>query len=133
MRLSGTSMSAAVVSGGIALLLNANPSLTPGQVKIAMQMGARFMPKAGIIAAGTGSVNFSQSMKLANQGLIGSLLTSITNLLGSSSGATFRDFGTLIDRIYDRSGIRLLQLLVDEMTDRQLKGERRANRDWLVE
>jgi hypothetical protein len=25
------------------------------------------------------------------------------------------------------------RLLVDEMTDRQLKGERRANRDWLVE
>jgi hypothetical protein len=25
------------------------------------------------------------------------------------------------------------QLLVEEMTDRQLKGERRANRDWLVE
>jgi len=32
-------------------------------------------------------------------------------VLGTSSGATFRDSGTLIDRIYDRSGIHLLGLL----------------------
>ena len=30
---------------------------------------------------------------------------------GSSSGATFRDRGTLIERVYDRTGIRLLGLL----------------------
>jgi serine protease AprX len=50
LRLSGSSMSTAVVSGGVALLLNAQPSLTPAQVKIAIQMGARFMPDAGLSA-----------------------------------------------------------------------------------
>jgi serine protease AprX len=111
MRLSGTSMSTAVVTGGVALLLNAQPSLTPAQVKISIQMGARYMPQAGLIAAGTGSVNFEQSLKLANQGLLGGLLTTITNLLGLSSGATYTDNGALINGVYDHSGIRLLNLL----------------------
>jgi hypothetical protein len=104
-------MSTAVVSGGVALLLNAQPTLRPEQVKIAIQMGARFMPSAGLVAAGTGSVNFAQSLKIANQGLIGSLLTSLTNLLGLSSGATFVDYGTMTNRIYEGTGIRLLNLL----------------------
>jgi serine protease AprX len=111
MRLSGTSMSTAVVSGGAALLLNAYPSLTPAQVKMAMQMGARFMPEAGLVGAGAGSVNFAQSLKIAQNGLLDKILTTLTSLLGSSSGAAFRDYGTLIDRVYDRSGIRLLGLL----------------------
>jgi serine protease AprX len=111
LRLSGSSMSTAVVSGGIALLLNAEPSLTPAQVKIALQMGARFMPKEGLIGAGAGSVNFAQALKVAKGGVLNNLLTTVTSLLGVSSGATFRDTGTLIDRIYDRTGIRLLGLL----------------------
>jgi serine protease AprX len=111
LRLSGTSMSTAVVSGGVALLLNAQPNLTPAQVKVAVQMGARFMPNEGLIGAGAGSVNFSQSLKVAQNGLLNNLLTTVTSLLGLSSGATFLDNGTLIDRIYDRTGIHLLGLL----------------------
>ncbi len=115
LRLSGTSMSAAVVSGGVALLLNSQPSLSPAQVKVAVQMGAHFMPAAGLIGAGTGSVDFQQSMKIAQTGLVTSLLTnlttSVTSLLGASSGAAFTDEGTLIDRVYDRTGIKLLGLL----------------------
>jgi serine protease AprX len=111
LRLSGTSMSTAVVSGGIALLLNAEPSLSPAQVKVALQMGARYMPNEGLIGAGAGSVNFAQSLKVAQNGLVNNLLTTVTSLLGVSSGAAFRDNGTLIDRIYDRTGIRLLRLL----------------------
>jgi serine protease AprX len=111
LRLSGSSMSTAIVSGGVALLLNAQPSLTPAQVKVAIQMGARFMPKEGLIGAGAGSVNFAQSLKIAQHGLLTNLLSTVTSLLGLSSGATFRDTGTLIDRIYDRTGINLLGLL----------------------
>jgi hypothetical protein len=52
-----------------------------------------------------------QSDKIGSSGLVSSLLSAVTNLLGGASGATFRDTGTLIDRVYDRSGIRLLSLL----------------------
>ena len=76
-----------------------------------LQTGARFIPSAGLIAGGTGSVDFAQSQKIAEQGLITSLLSTLQNLLGLSSGASFIDRGTLIDRVYDRTGIRLLGLL----------------------
>jgi serine protease AprX len=111
LRLTGTSMATAVVSGGVALLLDANPYMTPGQIKIALQMGATYMPQAGLIASGAGSVNFPQSQKISNSGLVATLLNTVSSLLGASSGATFRDNGTLIDRIYDRTGIKLLGLL----------------------
>ncbi len=81
-RLSGTSMSAAVVSGGVALLLDGQPGLAPAQVKIALQTGAQFLPEAGLIGGGAGSVDFAASQRLAQGGLVGSTLTSVTNLLG---------------------------------------------------
>jgi serine protease AprX len=110
-RLSGTSMSAAVVSGGVALLLDGDPGLNPAQVKIALQTGARFMRKEGLIAAGAGSVDFLQAQRLAHGGLVGSIVTTLTSTIGLTGGASFRDHGTLIDRVYDRTGIRLLSIL----------------------
>ena len=111
LRLSGSSMSTAVVSGGVALLLTAQPQLAPAQVKMALQMSARFMPQDGLIGAGTGAVDFARALKISQSGLLNSLITTVTNLLGGGSGAAFRDGGTLIERIYNRSGIRLLGLL----------------------
>src|SRR5689334_21352768 len=70
LRLTGTSMSTAVVSGGVALLLDANPYMTPGQIKVALQMCATYMPQAGLIASGAGSVNFPQSQKISSTGLV---------------------------------------------------------------
>ena len=116
LRLTGTSMATAVVSGGVALLLDAQPSMPPAQVKVALQSGARFSDSAGLIGGGTGSVDFAQSLMIANQGLIDSLLSSVTKVIGQSSGASFVDDGTLIDRIYDRTGLRLLSPLdLDEL------------------
>lgn len=111
MRLSGTSMATGVVSGGVALLLDADPNLTPAQVKLALQASSRFMPSEGLIGAGAGSVDFDAAERFVSSGLVSSLLN---KLLGELGGPSYRDrggYGGLIDRVYDRSGIRLLGLL----------------------
>src|SRR4029077_7836421 len=57
MTLSGTSMSAGGVSGAAALVLDANPKLSPAQVKVALQYSATFMPQPGLLGPGAGSLN----------------------------------------------------------------------------
>jgi serine protease AprX len=126
-RLSGTSMAAPVVTGGIALLLNAEPTLNPSQVKVALQMGARWMPRAGLVASGAGSVDFVESVKLADKGLVPTLLTTLEGLLGVSGGAAFRDTGTMIDRIYGGTGLKLLGIL-----DASILWQQAENSEWGV-
>jgi serine protease AprX len=55
--LSGTSMAAGVVSGAVALLLEARPDLTPSDAKVALQLTAGPVAGAGLIEAGAGSLN----------------------------------------------------------------------------
>ena len=45
--MSGTSMSTAVVSGAVALLLDAQPTLTPAQTKAALQVTSSRLPGSG--------------------------------------------------------------------------------------
>src|SRR5262249_24767358 len=56
-QLSGTSMSAAVVSGAAALLLDGRSKLSPIDVKIVLQVTSSFMADAGLAGGGAGSVN----------------------------------------------------------------------------
>ena len=126
LRLSGSSMATAAVSGGVALLLDAE-NLSPAQVKIALQMGATFVPDGGLVGGGAGTVDFHQSLTLAKSGLVPSLLGTVGGLLGTSGGATFRDAGTLIDRLYGRTGLRLLGIL-----DSGLLWQQADNAEWGV-
>jgi subtilisin family serine protease len=68
MYLSGTSMSAPMVSAGVAQLLQGSPALTPAQVKFALQSGATYSNDGGLMGAGTGSVNFWASRQIAVYG-----------------------------------------------------------------
>ena len=47
LELSGTSMSAAVVAGAAALVLEARPRITPAQLKVALQLTASMVPARG--------------------------------------------------------------------------------------
>ena len=111
MYLSGTSMAAPIVSGGIALLLQGAPGLSVSQVKLAIQNGATYMTDGGLMGAGAGEVNFLASRKLAASGLSSLLTTTIAGLGLAPSYASFWDAGTLSNRLYTGLGIRLLSLL----------------------
>jgi serine protease AprX len=54
---SGTSQAAAVVSGAVALLLDARPNLTPDQVKALLRSTASPMPLADVAGRGAGEVD----------------------------------------------------------------------------
>jgi serine protease AprX len=56
---SGTSQAAAVVSGGIALLLQQRPGLTPDQVKSLLRRTAWPMPRADVAGRGAGELNLA--------------------------------------------------------------------------
>jgi serine protease AprX len=63
---SGTSQAAAVVSGAVALLLQAYPSLTPDQVKYALTSSADKLANATVQQAGAGTINLNKAMDAAS-------------------------------------------------------------------
>ncbi len=65
---SGTSQASAVAAGAAAVLLQANPKLTPVQVKFALQATSSAMPEAGLIASGAGSMNVAAAVQMAIRG-----------------------------------------------------------------
>ncbi|HEY0100902.1 MAG TPA: S8 family peptidase, partial [Pyrinomonadaceae bacterium] len=65
MYLSGTSMATPVVSGAAALLLQANPGLTPNLVKAILQYTAQPLAGYNNLEQGAGQVNLEGAMRLA--------------------------------------------------------------------
>ncbi|HVF42370.1 MAG TPA: S8 family serine peptidase [Pyrinomonadaceae bacterium] len=65
MYLSGTSMATPVVSGSAALLLQANPKLTPNMVKMILMYTAQQLPGFNTFEQGAGQVNIEGAMRLA--------------------------------------------------------------------
>ena len=63
--LSGTSMAAPVVSGTVALMLQANPSLTPNLVKAILQFTSQEYPGYDALTQGTGFLNARGAVVLA--------------------------------------------------------------------
>ena len=66
MELSGTSVAAPVVSGTVALMLQANPGLTPPLVKAILQYTAQPLPQANLLQQGTGLLNVEGATRLAS-------------------------------------------------------------------
>jgi serine protease AprX len=66
---SGTSQASAVVAGEVALLLQANPGLTPDQVKVLLQSNADGLPRAATTMSGSGGTDlhkvYQQLLKMA--------------------------------------------------------------------
>ncbi len=67
MTMSGTSMSAAVVSGAVALVLEGKEKLSPAEVKATLQYSSTFLPDPGLVGAGAGSLNVASAIQVGNE------------------------------------------------------------------
>jgi subtilisin family serine protease len=63
---SGTSFSAPVVSGTVALILQKNPGLTPPMVKAILQYTAEALPNQNLMQQGAGLVNVLGALQLSD-------------------------------------------------------------------
>lgn len=65
MRLSGTSMSTPIAAGAAALLLQANPKLTPNLIKAILMYTAQQLPDFNMFEQGAGQINIEGAVRLA--------------------------------------------------------------------
>jgi serine protease AprX len=109
---SGTSESAAVVSGSVALLLQAYPTLTPDQVKYALTSSADPIKNADPIAVGAGTLDLAQALKVAGK-LAGTdkkaatLRAVATQEFSSATGQGSIDAARAGDYLVDADGVEL--------------------------
>ena len=109
---SGTSQSASVVSGSVALLLQAYPNLTPDQVKYALMSSADPVKQADPIAVGAGTLDLTQALKVADK-LAGTnkkaavLRTDATQDFANSTGQGSIDAARAGDYLVDPDGVEL--------------------------
>ena len=94
-QLSGTSMAAAVASGAVALLLQERPELKPAGVKAVLQLTSTFLPSAGLIGGGAGSLNVLAAAGYAANGFRALPATTIGGESLASSGVAI---GTLVSK-----------------------------------
>ncbi len=80
MELSGTSVAAPAVAGAVAVLLQANPGLTPPLVKAILQYTAQPLPDASLIEQGIGELNVDGAVRLAQ-----SLRTDLSSALAAGT------------------------------------------------
>ena len=76
-------MAAAVVSGAVALLLEARAALTPRTTKAALQLTSTFLPAAGLIRGGAGSLNVLAAAAFVRDGSLAD--TTIAGIATSAS------------------------------------------------
>ena len=65
MRLSGTSVSSPIVAGAVAVMLEANPSLTPNMVKMILMYTAQSLKGYNMLEQGAGELNVEGAVRLA--------------------------------------------------------------------
>jgi serine protease AprX len=82
----GTSQSAAVVSGAAALLLQANPNLTPDQVKGVLKSSANLLERNGSPVQGAGVLDVEEALKLLGKAAKDRNLPAFTQTWKRSTG-----------------------------------------------
>ncbi len=86
---SGTSQATAVVAGEVALLMQANPSLTPDQVKGRLQSTAWAFPGTDVKYRGSGMTKVNTARKMTgNTGKAGSAWSTGSGLLEAARGSS---------------------------------------------
>jgi serine protease AprX len=91
MQLSGTSMATGVVTGAVALLLEANSKLSARDAKAILQLTSSFMPGEGLVASGAGSLNIIAAAQLLSSAKPLSPVAHISDETVHSNGLAFVD------------------------------------------